>query len=337
MNKMKKLLAILVAFVMCFTVFGMVASADEFNPTVYLKTNFDDNEATTVTANISTSQACGAIQGTLKFTGASYVENSAKFIEDGATADKLVINGNEIKFVVVTDELAKGDTNWASFKFQITKADADVTFDLTDVSVCDIAATTLKDSNSISIPQEKIEITAPIRPLGGQYRAQSGDIKAALRFGSDLKLNMSTSKVTIDGTEYEAISCGHILGFDFIIKSKNEGTKAGLSTYPTFNSETGTLTSDTTKNGVKVYEAKRYLVKKGTSIIYTLAIVPTYYGAENTPTVVDGHKLIDEKISAVPYVIYKDGDKYEVKYGTEISRSYSEILENYQLNNSSNS
>ena len=139
MNKMKKLLAILVAFVMCFTVFGMVASADEFNPTVYLKTNFDDNEATTVTANISTSQACGAIQGTLKFTGASYVENSAKFIEDGATADKLVINGNEIKFVVVTDELAKGDTNWASFKFQITKADADVTFDEEKAALINLA------------------------------------------------------------------------------------------------------------------------------------------------------------------------------------------------------
>ena len=317
MNKMKKLLAILVAFVMCFTVFGMVASATDVQDTeVYLKLNFADNAATQVNANISTSIPCGAIQGTITYSGVKF--NSASFIEDGNSDDKFVHDeaSKTIKFVAVTDKLDTGDTNWANFKFTIT---GDATFTLKDVSVCDVGATDIK--NGINLDPENIKVDTTIRALGAQFRKESENVKAALRFGADLKRNKNDSSIT-EGT---AVSCGYLIGFDFNIAAKNNGAKDALTTY--VNLENGELVA-TSNSGVFVKKSKYYFTSTDTNLIYTYAVTGFYDG--DTPVERDGHVLANENISAVPYVIYKDAnDDYQVKYGEEISRSYTEVKDTY--------
>lgn len=322
MNKMKKLLAILVAFVMCFTVFGMVASADVQSTKVYLKLNYADNAATSVNANISTSQACGAIQGTITFSGATF--DSAKFIEGGAEADKFVATDNEIKFVIVTDDLDNGDTNWANFKFNIT---GDATFTLKDVSVCDVGATNIKDG--IALDPQNIKVDTTIRTLGGQYRAPADAKEAAIRFGADLKRNEADSTIK----EGKAVSCGYVIGFDFNITYKNEGTKDALTSYVSLD---GNKLVAKENSGVFVKESKYYFSKTAEDLIYTYAIKGFYNGSNALTYELGGttYTLAKEKISAVPYVVYMNAaGEYGVVYGDEISRSYDEVVENYNLAN----
>lgn len=323
MNKMKKLLAILVAFVMCFTVFGMVASASVQDTQVYLKLNYADNAATTVNAIISTSQPCGAIQGTITYEGATF--DSASFIDGGDKDDEYVHDpdAKTIKFVAVTDDLTNGDTNWVNFKFNIT---GNATFTLSDVSVCDVGATDIK--NGIILPSQQIIVDTTIRTLGGQYRAQSGDIKAALRFGSNLNRTKSTSEIKIDESTYKAVSCGYLIGFDFNIADKTQAPKEALKSYVSREGDKLVARANT---GVFVKESKYYFTSTDTNLIYTYAVTGFYNGG--TPVEKDGHVLANETISAVPYVIYKKGDDYDVLYGDEISRSYNEVFADYNIAN----
>lgn len=317
MNKMKKSLAILVAIVMCFVAFGMVASAAEFNPKVYLNLTYADNKAEIVNANISTDVACGAIQATLKFTGATY--NSANFAEAGDASDKLVVSDNQIKFVIVTDKLTQGDKNWANFKFKIT---GDATFELVDVSVCDVDAGNLKDYTVVA--EKNIVVNTTLRSLGAQYRQAEGETVDALRFGANLKRTKETSKVVIGDGEYTAVACGYIAGFDFNIIAKT-GSKEALNTYVTLE---GNELKAIAGRGVIVKKSQRYLESTDTELIYTYAIT----GLKDADAY-NEHILADEAISVLPYVIYIDGDKYKVSYGEEISKSYNEVVNAHSMAN----
>ena len=68
MTKFKKLLSVLLVFVLCFTVCGVIASAAE-DPTVLVYTSYANNDASQVRLTIKTSKAYAAIVGTITYEG----------------------------------------------------------------------------------------------------------------------------------------------------------------------------------------------------------------------------------------------------------------------------
>ncbi len=332
MNKFKKLISISLALILCLSLCFVMASADISTTQVILKWTYLNDAATEVRVNISTSELCGAIQGTLTYDGVTYKENSACFIEATTEGDSNIkVGDNKIDFVIVTDELSKGDSNWATFDFAVS-GDKDIELNLTDVSICDINATDIKSELTAT---KNITVIAPLRSLGSQFRKQSEEVVDALRFGSDLKVD-TNNIVTIGENKYTAVSCGYVIGYDFYLKLKNGDTRQPLNTKDVYakldtSSEEPVLARVSGK-GAQVFQANYYMSKTENNMIYTYAIKGFYEEGTAVTQTISGksYTLAQEDIAAVPYVIYFDGeDNYDVEYGAEIMMSYDDAVTSY--------
>ena len=80
MTKFKKLLSVLLVFVLCFTVCGVIASAAE-DPTVLVYTSYANNDASQVRLTIKTSKAYAAIAGTITYEGVTLEDAGHIFAE----------------------------------------------------------------------------------------------------------------------------------------------------------------------------------------------------------------------------------------------------------------
>lgn len=316
MTKSKKLLSVLLVFVLCFAVCGVIASAAD-TPTVLVYTSYANNDASQVRLTIKTSKAYAAIVGTITYSGVTLAETGHVFAEQ--TDDEKYENGNnQLKFALVTDNLANeaGDQYWASFKFNV--AGGDISFDV-GAQVADFEATQAIDP---AYKVASVKTISTVGSLGAQYRAEN----PALRFGAKLEREEDGGYIQGSNTR-KAISCGAVVGFKFNIKINGvDMTDADLANFANhfeLNNK-AVAVKDSEVTGAKVYQSTKYFDKTADYLAYTFAI-----SGLNTEKL--GHQLQNEEIVFMPYTIYQDGDTYGVVFGDAIAQSYTTVNEIYNF------
>ena len=321
MTKFKKLLSVLLVFVLCFTVCGVIASAAE-DPTVLVYTSYANNDASQVRLTIKTSKAYAAIAGIITYEGVTLEDAGHIFAEKTEDVKFKKVSNNQVKFALVTDNFGAndkyGDQYWASFKFKV--AGGDISFDV-DAQVADFEATQAIDP---AYKVASVKTISTVGSLGAQYRATN----PALRFGAKLERKVDGSKVTVGDKEYTAVSCGAVVGFKFNIKINGKDmTDADLANFANhfeLNNKAVAVKDDEV-TGAKVYQSTKYFDKTDDYLAYTFAITGL---GEPHKTYGD---LQDKEIVFMPYTIYQDGDTYGVVFGDAIAQSYTTVNEIYNF------
>lgn len=320
MTKFKKLLSVLLVFVLCFTVCGVIASAAE-DPTVLVYTSYANNDASQVRLTIKTSKAYAAIAGTITYEGVTLEDAGHIFAEKTEDVKFEKVSNNQVKFALVTDNFGAndkyGDQYWASFKFKV--AGGDISFDV-DAQVADFEATQAIDP---AYKVASVKTISTVGSLGAQYRAEN----PALRFGAKLERKADGSYIQ-DSNTRKAISCGAVVGFKFNIKINDaDMTDADLANFANhfeLNNKAVAVKDDEV-TGAKVYQSTKYFDKTDDYLAYTFAITGL---GEPHKTYGD---LQDKEIVFMPYTIYQDGDTYGVVFGDAIAQSYTTVNEIYNF------
>lgn len=323
MTKFKKSLSVLLVFVLCFAVCGVIASAAD-TPTVMVYTSYANNEASQVRLTIKTSKAYAAIVGSFKYgSGLTLVDEKIVFAEE--TSDtKYKDTNNTVKFALVTDNFGDngkyGDQYWVSFLFDINNKN-DISFTEFNAQVADFEATQAIDPDEYKVASVKTIST--VGSLGSQYR----DENPALRFGAKLERKVDGSYIQ-DSNTRKAISCGAVVGFKFNIKINDaDMTDADLANFANhfeLNNK-AVVVKDGEVTGAKVYQSTKYFYKTDDYLTYTFAITGL---GEPHKTYGD---LQDKEIVFMPYTIYQDGDTYGVVFGDAIAQSYTTVNEIYNF------
>ena len=304
MKNFKKILVLALAVIMCLTALSVSTFAATFNPVVSITARFND-AGNRIIASVVTDLPGGAIQGTLTYSGLNFDATSTKFAEQN-DQEKYVPGQNQIKFVLLANDMVNGDTHWADFYFEVPAAES-VTFGLTNVSVCDVNETL---AEGVSVADVTLALSRnDLRTLGAQYRKEN----PALRFGTRLDRNAETNALTlIEGAT--AVRCGYIAGFEFNVGEDTELTATV--------DETGKITSVTEGAINKI--AKYCLSSEADHLIYTYAV--TGITDDKQTTVGEETKYVkDLPIVVRPYVVYVKDGEYDIAFGTQISKSYAEI------------
>ena len=325
MTKFKKLLSVLLVFVLCFAVCGVIASAAE-DSTVLVYTSYANNDASQVRLTIKTSKAYAAISGSFEYGNSlTLVDASSIFAEE--TDDTKYENAdNKITFALVTDNFGDndkyGDQYWVSFLFNVDDNNKDdISFTKIKAQVADFDATKAIDP---AYKVASVKTISTVGSLGAQYRATN----PALRFGAKLERKEDGSKVTVGGKEYTAVSCGAVVGFKFNIKINGVAmTDADLANFADYFelSNKAVAVKDGKVTGAKVYQSTKYYDKTADYLAYTFAISGL---GEPHKTYGD---LKDKEIVFMPYTIYQDGDASYVVFGDAIAQSYTTVNEIYNF------
>lgn len=309
MKNFKKILVLALAVMMCLTALAVPTFAATFNPTVSITARFN-NAGDRIIASVVTDLPGGAIQGTLTYSGLTFDATSTKVAEQN-DQEKYVLGENQIKFVLLANDMVNGDTHWADFYFQVPAAES-VTFGLTDVSVCDVKETL---AEGVSVDNVTLKLSKnDLRTLGAQYRKEN----PALRFGTRLDRNAETNALTlIKGAT--AVRCGFIAGFEFKVGEDTE-LSAEID-------DKGIITSVTA--GAINKQAKYCLSSDTDHMIYTYAVTGI---TDDKQVDTDGNEEVDAYVKNLPivvrpYVIYveADGETYGIAYGTQVSKSFAEV------------
>lgn len=305
MKNFKKILVLALAVMMCLTALAVPTFAATFNPTVSITARFN-NAGDRIIASVVTSEKAGAIQGTLTYSsGLTFDATSTKFSEKN-DMEKYVPGDNQIKFVLLANDLNDGDTHWADFYFEVPESGS-VTFGLENVAVCDVNENL---ADAISVPDVTLTLTEnDLTTLGAQYR----ETNPALRFGTRLDRTAATNQLTDGAT---AVRCGFLAGFEFKVGEDTE-LSAEID-------DKGIITSVTA--GAINKQAKYCLSSAADHMIYTYAVT----GITDEKTTNTGSKdeyIKDLPIVVRPYVIYveADGETYGIAYGTQVSKSFAEV------------
>lgn len=307
MKNFKKILVLALAVMMCLTALAVPTFAATFNPTVSITARFN-NAGDRIIASVVTSEKAGAIQGTLTYSGLTFDATNTKFSENN-DMEKYVPGDNQIKFVLLANNLNDGDTHWADFYFEVPDS-GDVTFGLANVAVCDVNENL---ADAISVPDVTLTLTEnDLTTLGAQYREDN----PALRFGTRLDRTAATNQLTDGAT---AVRCGFLAGFEFNVD--DEELSAEIN-------DKGVITSVTA--GAINKQAKYCLSSAADHMIYTYAVTDitddkqVNIGTQDAP---DNRYVKDLPIVVRPYVIYvkADGATYGIAYGTQVSKSFAEV------------
>ena len=323
MKNFKRLFVLVLAVAMCLTAFAISSSAaDEFNPTVNLLARYNET-GDKIIVTVTTSDACGAIMGTLTtnatVNGALEIKLAdSKFVEDVKTEDNSnyytqVTNG--VKFAVVTDKVTEGSKTWVDVYFNVKdikdgmdKADA-LKFTFADVQVCSVGeelvdGAALNDDVSVEIP------FVSLRALGAKKQSDAN----AILFGSRVDLIGSTedakaaTNIVIGGVEYKATSCGYAYAY------------------------TNNVSADLDNFGVQLDANGEVKVKNSTNTLFLNCKKYKYWDEENKKFFVYTLKINNvnpsREISVRPYVVYEaeNGTKQLIQ-GNVISRSCNGIAE----------
>lgn len=323
MTKFRKLLSVLLVFVLCFAVCGVIASAAE-DSTVLVYTSYANNDASKVRVTIKTKDAYAAISGTITYQGVTLAEDQYHTFAEATTDTKYEDNNGVVKYALVTDNFGAndvyGDNYWASFIFDVKDKNA-ISFGYT-AQVADFDATKAINGN---FKAANVQTISTVGSLGAQYRATN----PALRFGAKLERKENGSKVTVGGKEYTAVSCGAVVGFKFNIKingvAMTDADLANFADYFELNNK-AVAVKDGKVTGAKVYQSTKYYDKTADYLAYTFAISGL---GEPHKTYGD---LKDKEIVFMPYTIYQDGDTSSyVVFGDAIAQSYTTVNEIYNF------
>ncbi len=305
MKNFRKILVLALAVIMCITVLSVTTFADTFNPEVKITVRFND-KGDRIIASVVTSEKAGAIQGTLTYSGLTFDGKKTMFSEKN-DMEKYVLGENQIKFVLLANNLNDGDTHWADFYFEVPKLTG-VTFGLKDVEACDVNET-LADAISVN-PVALTLSENDLRTLGAQYRAAADNVSPALRFGTRLDRDAETNALS-EGKV--AVRCGFLAGFEF--KLKGEELAATID-------EEGKINSFT--SGAINMQAKYCLSSADDHMIYTYAVTGI---KEDSKAPTDNGEEYVKNLNIVvrPYVIYQKDDSYDIDFGMQVSKCYSDV------------
>lgn len=327
MKKSVKVLSFILATILCLSPLGISVTAAVFECEMVL-TSYNTLENMMV--SVTTKQAAGAVTGTLVFNSDLLnldIENTVCHEEGVEVEDICTIVGNTITFIIVTDDLTNGSTQWIDFAFT-TKGTGTATFSISDAQAADVGENL---SNAIMVAPVTVNVNiGATEALGAQYRpaTDANGNKAALRFGAKVYRTKDTNKMTVDGEEKTAIYCGFILGFEGNIKMANDGSLPELTA--NFDSATGKIESVT--SGATVTKATKAYAFADEYLVHTIAV--TGIGDTTTGTIggVEGVLLKDAPIVARAYVVYKNADgSYGIAYADQISRTFRAVEESYSL------
>lgn len=322
MKSFKRILVLALAVVMCLTAFAISSSAaGDFNPEVNLLARYNEN-GDKIIVSITTKDECGAMMATLTYPtdkGISLSEDTGRFIED-STGDSEYFDKSvdgQVKFAVVTNDVAVGSTHWADIVFDVdvaaiednTVAAEAIGFELTDIQVCDIEETL---ANSVSVDSEKVEFSfKSLRSLGAQKATES----TTLRFGTRVDLQGATveaaNQIVIGTTTYTARRCGYTYGYTNNVKgANNDFADFGVEL---IDAKKGMDLAVTNAYSLFVRSNKYYRYDaEGKFFVYTLAVT----GLNN-----------DKELSVRPYVVYEaqnpaeGDDKFVVINGDVLTNS----------------
>ncbi len=337
MKRVKRLLVLGLAVIMCLTAFAISSSANEtFDVKVNMAARYSD-DGDKIIISVTTDKPAGAMKATLTYNS-TYVtldESDTKFIENTAADTdakaefyKADTNG-KITFVVTAKDLDKGNTHWADVYFNIDKDklvdDEDIVFGLEDIQVCDVTETL---DNGVTVENESVEIESKVlRGLGSQFRKKDTNpendkiTEDAMRFGARTEINagqgeaLVANKVTIDGKEYNLKRCGFVWAPEFYIKEKLDKFYVKL-TDPKSSMELEKFDPKVSVKWTQVSKYYKYDAETG-YFVYTLVFL-----AKGNP---------DTVWCARPYAIYEnpspaDGeDKYIIRFGNVLSNSYNGV------------
>ena len=318
MKSFKRILVLALAVVMCLTAFAISSSAaGDFNPDVELLARYNEN-GDKIIVSITTTQKCGAMMATLTYPtdkGIALGADAGRFVED-ATGNTEYFDDSvdgQVKFAVVTDNVAVGSTHWADICFDLTVANLsdDTTFNFTleDIQVCDIEET-LDDAIDVGSEEVAFEYKS-LRSLGAQKRIADN----ALRFGTRVDLLGATAEaanqIVIGTTTYTARRCGYTYGYTNNVKGANDDfADFGVEL---IDAKTGMDLAVTNPYSLFVRSNKYYRYDaEGKFFVYTLAVT----GLNN-----------DKELSVRPYVIYEaqnpaeGDDKFVVINGDVLTNS----------------
>ncbi|MBR2040476.1 MAG: hypothetical protein IJ948_03765 [Clostridia bacterium] len=318
MKSFKRILVLALAVVMCLTAFAISSSAaGDFNPDVELLARYNEN-GDKIIVSITTTQKCGAMMATLTYPtdkGIALGADAGRFVED-ATGNTEYFDDSvdgQVKFAVVTDNVAVGSTHWADICFDLTVANLsdDTTFNFTleDIQVCDIEET-LDDAVDVGSEEVAFEYKS-LRSLGAQKRIADD----ALRFGTRVDLLGATAEaanqIVIGTTTYTARRCGYTYGYTNNVKGANSDfADFGVEL---IDAKTGMDLAVTNPYSLFVRSNKYYRYDaEGKFFVYTLAVT----GLNN-----------DKELSVRPYVIYEaqnpaeGDDKFVVINGDVLTNS----------------
>lgn len=318
MKSFKRILVLALAVIMCLTAFAISSSAaGSFNPNVELLARYNEN-GDKIIVSITTTQKCGAMMATLTYPtgkGIALGADAGRFVED-ATGNTEYFDDSvdgQVKFAVVTDNVAVGSTHWADICFDLDVAnlsdDTTFNFRLKDIQVCDIEETL---DDAVNVGSEKVAFEyKSLRSLGAQKRISDN----ALRFGTRVDLLGATAEaanqIVIGNTTYTARICGYTYGYTNNVKgAKNDFADFGVKLK---DAKKGMDLEVTNPYSLFVRSNKYYRYDaEGKFFVYTLAVT----GLNN-----------DKELSVRPYVIYEaqnpaaGADKFVVINGDVLTNS----------------
>lgn len=324
MKSFKRILVLALAVVMCLTAFAISSSAaGDFNPEVNLLARYSEN-GNKIIVSITTTQKCGAMMATLTYPtdkGIALGADAGRFVED-ATGNTEYFDDSvdgQVKFAVVTDNVAVGSTHWADICFDIDienlpDASTAIDFELNDIQVCDIDETL---DDAVDVGSEEVAFKyKSLRSLGAQKHTTDN----ALRFGTRADFDkdgvnegvVAANQIVIEGEVYTARRCGYTYGYT----DKVEGANKDFADFRVelIDATKGMDLQVMNANALAVRTQKYYCYNEAENyFVYTLVIK----GLTNT----------SRNISVRPYVIYEaqnpaeGDDKFVVINGDVLTNS----------------
>lgn len=138
MKNMTKAIAFLLMIALCFGMMAVSVSATDFTCEMALTTY---NASGMVMVRVSTSEAAGAISGTLSFDNQLLSfdpEHTLCYAEDAQVTDLCAVEGNSISFAIATDNVTDGSTHWIDFAFTV-KSQGTAVFSISNGQAVDLA------------------------------------------------------------------------------------------------------------------------------------------------------------------------------------------------------
>ena len=209
---MIKAIAFLLTIVLCFSLVGVSVTATDFAYEMVLTTY---NASGLVMVRVSTSEAAGAISGTLSFDSQLLSfdpEHTLCYAEGVQVTDLCAVEGNSISFAIATDDVTNGSTHWIDFAFTV-KSQGTAVFSISNGQAVDLAENLCQniavDPISVSVGDAIVKWNLILGDsIGANFYVQAADASnTQVQFAvADKTWTVNSSGVPVDENGYYVFS-----------------------------------------------------------------------------------------------------------------------------------
>ena len=212
MKTSAKAISFLLTVVLCLNLLSICATATAFECEMVLAPYRSEGN---VMVSVTTKEAAGAVSGTLTFDSEllSFDPEHTVCYEEGIeVADLCTVEGNTIAFVVATDDLTNGSTQWIDFAFT-AKSEGTAAFSVSDARASNVEGNITQD---ITVAPVSIFVGDRIAKwnltlgdsIGANFYAQLGDAaNTEVKFTvAEKTAVVKASDVQTDGDGYYVFS-----------------------------------------------------------------------------------------------------------------------------------